>query len=142
VLAHESWHGGIIGIVAGRLVDQYGRPTVMIALPAADSEGDGKHVRVGVGSGRSIPGFALHEALRACDDLLLGHGGHAAAAGLRIVPENIDAFRARLCEYTAARFPDGPPAPALVLDAEVPLSMLTTGLLADLDRLEPYGAEN
>jgi len=94
------------------------------------------------GAGWVIPGFALHEALRACDDLLLGHGGHAAAAGLRIVPENIDAFRARLCEYTATHFPDGPPAPTLLLDTEVPLSMLTTGLLADLDRVERYGAEN
>jgi single-stranded-DNA-specific exonuclease len=142
VLAKAGWHAGIIGIVAGRLVDLYSRPTLMIALPEAGAEGNGRHVGVGVGSGRSVPGLALHEALRACDDLLLGHGGHAAAAGLRVVPENIDAFRVRLCEYTAAHFPDGPPAPALVLDAEVPLSMLTTGLLADLDRLEPYGAEN
>jgi single-stranded-DNA-specific exonuclease len=74
--------------------------------------------------------------------LLLGHGGHAAAAGFRVLPENIDAFRTRLGEHTAAHFPAGLQAPALVLDAEVPLSMLTTGLLDDLDRLEPYGAEN
>ncbi len=142
VLAHAGWHAGIIGIVAGRLVDLYARPTLMIALPNADADGDGRHVRVGVGSGRSVPGFALHQALRTCGDLLLSHGGHAAAAGFRILPENIDAFRARLCEHTAAHFPDGPPPPTLVLDAEVPLSTLTLGLLADLDRLEPYGAEN
>ncbi len=74
--------------------------------------------------------------------MLIGHGGHAAAAGFRIQPANIDAFRARLCEYTASQFPDGSPPSSLVLDAEVPLSMLTLGLLADLDRLEPYGAEN
>jgi single-stranded-DNA-specific exonuclease len=142
VLAHPAWHAGIIGIVAGRLVDQYGRPAVMIALPDPNAQGDGLHVHVGMGSGRSVPGFALHEALHSCSDLLLGYGGHAAAAGLRILPENIDAFRARLCEYAAAHFPDGPPAPLLVLDAESPLHMITTGLLADLDRLEPYGAEN
>ncbi|HEY7423938.1 MAG TPA: single-stranded-DNA-specific exonuclease RecJ [Gemmataceae bacterium] len=142
VLAHAGWHAGIIGIVAGRLVELYGRPALMIALPNPDAEGNGRHVRVGVGSGRSVPGFALHEALRACGDLLLGHGGHAAAAGFRIRPENIDAFRVRLGEHTAAHFPAGPQPPALVLDAEVPLSMLTTGLLDDLDRLEPYGAEN
>lgn len=156
VLAHPGWHAGIVGIVAGRLVDLYARPTLMIALPpdarrspadgtfpggAGEQEVDtGRHV--GVGSGRSIPGLALHEALRTCDDLLLSHGGHAAAAGFRVLPENIDAFRARICEFTSARFPDGSPPPTLVLDAEVPLSMLTTGLLADLDRLEPYGAEN
>jgi single-stranded-DNA-specific exonuclease len=157
VLAHAGWHAGIIGIVAGRLSEQFGRPALMIALPPEDAtqsvadvrthaeranEEGGRHVRAGVGSGRSIAGFSLHEALKACDDLLLSHGGHAAAAGFRVLPENIDAFRARLCDYTATCFPDGPAPPTLVLDAEVPLSILTTGLLADLDRLEPYGAEN
>jgi single-stranded-DNA-specific exonuclease len=146
VLAHPGWHAGIIGIVAGRLADLFGRPALMIALPTQDEmqngADDGRHVCVGVGSGRSAAGLPLHEALRGCDDLLLSHGGHAAAAGFRILLENIDALRVRLCEYTAAHFPDGRPSPTLVLDAEVPLSMLTTGLLADLDRLEPYGAEN
>jgi single-stranded-DNA-specific exonuclease len=138
VLAQPGWHGGVIGIVAGRVAELYGRPALMIALPAADA--DGRHV--GAGSGRSIHGFALHEALRACGDLLLSHGGHAAAAGFRVLPENIDAFRTRLCAYAAERFPAGPVTPTLILDAETPLSMLTLGLLADLDRLEPYGAEN
>jgi single-stranded-DNA-specific exonuclease len=142
VLAHPGWHAGIIGIVAGRLVDLFARPALLIALPAADAVGNGLHARVGVGSGRSVPGFALHEALHACGDLLLGHGGHAAAAGFRILPEYIDAFRARLCEHTAGQFPEGPPTPMLILDAEVPLNMLTLGLLDDLNRLEPYGAEN
>ncbi|HEY7152316.1 MAG TPA: single-stranded-DNA-specific exonuclease RecJ [Gemmataceae bacterium] len=142
VLAHDGWHAGIIGIVAGRLAELYARPALMIALPSRDAEGNGRHVRVGVGSGRSIHGFALHEALRACSELLLSHGGHAAAAGFRVLPENIDTFRARLCEHAAVHFPDGPQPPTLVLDAETPLNMLTTGLLDDLDRLEPYGAEN
>ncbi len=146
VLAQTGWHAGIIGIVAGRLAELYGRPALMIALPTQDemqnTADGGRHVRVGVGSGRSVAGLPLHEALRACEDLLLSHGGHAAAAGFRVLPENIDAFRARICEYAAAYFPDGPPPPTLVLDAEVPLSMLTTRLLAELDRLEPYGAEN
>jgi single-stranded-DNA-specific exonuclease len=117
----------------------------MIALQptrATTAPADAEHARVGVGSGRSITGFALHEALRACDDLLLSHGGHHSAAGFRILPENLDAFRDRLCSYTAAQFPAGVPAPILTLDAEVPLSVLTFGLLRDLDRLEPYGAEN
>jgi len=142
VLAHSGWHAGIIGIVAGRLAELYARPTLMIALPDPNANGNGLHASVGLGSGRSVAGFALHEALQACGDLLLGHGGHAAAAGLRILPEKIDAFRARLCEYAADRFPAGPAAPTLMFDAEVPLSTLTLGLLADLDRLEPYGAEN
>jgi single-stranded-DNA-specific exonuclease len=145
VLVKLDWHAGVLGIVAGRLAELYGRPSCLIALQstrAATAPRDEEHARVGLGSGRSIAGFALHEALGQCDDLLLNHGGHYAAAGFRISPENINAFRERLCACMAARFPGGRPAPVLVLDAEVPLSVMTFGLLRDLDRLEPYGAEN
>jgi single-stranded-DNA-specific exonuclease len=142
VLAGEGWHAGVIGIVAGRLADLYGRPALMIALPDAAASSDSAPGRAGLGSGRSINGFPLHEALRACGDLLLGHGGHHAAAGFRILPGNVDAFRERFCAYTANFYPGGMPAPTLVLDAEVPLAALTFGLLEDLDRLEPYGADN
>ena len=85
---------------------------------------------------------SINEALNGCSDLLVGHGGHAMAAGLRLLPENVDAFRERFCGYVAGHFPGGAPAPSLVLDAETPLSILTPGLLTDLDRLEPYGSEN
>src|SRR5262249_46392606 len=98
--------------------------------------------RVGFGWGGWVPVSARRGALRPGGVWLWGHGGHPAAAGFRVLPENIDAFRARLGQHTAAHFPAGRQPPALVLDAEVPLSMLTTGLLDDLDRLEPYGAEN
>jgi single-stranded-DNA-specific exonuclease len=135
VLANPSWHAGVIGIVASRLVEHYGRPVLLIA-PRSDA------AEVAQGSGRSIPGFALHEALRSCDDLLIRHGGHKAAAGFQVRPECIDALRERFCAYMASHFPDGPPPPSLVLDAEVPLAALTQGLLKDLDRLEPYGADN
>jgi single-stranded-DNA-specific exonuclease len=135
VLAHADWHPGVVGIVAGRLVEHLGKPVVLFALK------DGAEVVTG--SGRSIPGFELHEALKACDDLLAGHGGHAMAVGAKIRPADIDAFRRRFQEYAARHFPCGaPPAPCLRLDAEVPLSALTPGLLRDLDRLEPYGADN
>jgi single-stranded-DNA-specific exonuclease len=137
VLAGGGWHAGIIGIVASRLVDLYGRPALMIALPGGrGAEGPA------VGSGRSVPGFALHEALQACGDLLEGHGGHQAAAGFRIRPDNIDAFRDRFCDYSARCFPGGLPLPSLVVDAEAPLSAFTVALVRDLDRLEPYGADN
>jgi single-stranded-DNA-specific exonuclease len=145
VLASLDWHGGILGIVAGRLAELYGRPTLMIALQptrATTAPVDAAHARVGVGSGRSIPGYPLNEALAACADLLLSHGGHRAAAGFRVLPDQIDAFRERVCAHAAAHFPDGRPTPYLELDAEAPLSVLTPGLLRDLDRLEPYGAEN
>jgi single-stranded-DNA-specific exonuclease len=133
VLASADWHAGVIGIVAGRLAEQLGRPVLMVALRA-----DG----AAPGSGRSVPGFALHEALRHCSDHLLSHGGHAAAAGFRIAPDRIDVFREHFCAYAARHFPAGPPTPTLLLDAELPLSALTPGLLAQIDRLEPYGAQN
>lgn len=132
VLAHPDWHPGVIGIVAGRLVEAYGRPTLMIASQAEASPG----------SGRSIPGFALHEALQACDSELVKHGGHAAAAGFQVYTDRIDRLRERFCAYAAAHYPAGVPAPRLMLDAEVPLSALTIGLVRELDRLEPYGAQN
>ncbi len=132
VLASADWHPGVIGIVAGRLAEQLARPVLMVALRDGSA----------AGSGRSVPGFALHEALHACCEDLLSHGGHAAAAGFRILPDRVDAFRERFCEYVARHFPHGPTPPQLVLDAELPLSALTPGLLAQIDRLEPYGAQN
>jgi single-stranded-DNA-specific exonuclease len=139
VLMHPDWHAGVIGIVAGRLADQYGRPTLLIA-PRQDATDNA--APVGQGSGRSIPGFPLHEALRACEDQLLSHGGHKAAAGFKILTEKIDSFREQFCAAVAAEFPSGPPAPRLILDAETPLSALTLGLIKEIDALEPYGAEN
>jgi single-stranded-DNA-specific exonuclease len=134
VVASADWHPGVIGIVANRLADHYARPALVIAAPPGE--------KVATGSGRSIPGFALHTALQACDELLEGHGGHAAAAGFKVRPERIPVLRDRFNAYVANHFPGGNPAPRLVLDAEVPLSALTFGLLADLDKLEPYGAGN
>jgi single-stranded-DNA-specific exonuclease len=140
VLASADWHGGVVGIVAGRLAEQYGRPTLMVTLPKGDGETETS--RLATGSGRSSGGFALHEGLKECGSLLVGHGGHAAAAGFRLYPHNVDAFRERFCACVAQHFPTGTPTPELVLDAEAPLSALTVGLLKDLDKLEPYGAEN
>jgi single-stranded-DNA-specific exonuclease len=134
VVASNDWHAGVVGIVASRLVDHFGKPTLVIAIPPNEP--------VATGSGRSIPGFALHEALVACDALLEGHGGHAAAAGLRVRPERIGVLRERFNAYVAGHYPGGTPAPRLTLDAEIPLSAITFGLLRDLDKLEPYGAGN
>lgn len=132
VLAGEGWHPGVIGIVAGRLAEQYGRPALVVART-----GD-----TAVGSGRTVPGLALHEALADCSDVLTTHGGHAAAAGFRLQADRIDELRERFTAHVAAKFADGIPPPALRLDAEVPLSALTPGLLAQIDKLEPYGAGN
>jgi len=134
VVSSLDWHAGVVGIVASRLVDHYGKPALVIAATAGEE--------VATGSGRSIPGFALHTALQACDELLEGHGGHAMAAGFKVRIDRIAAFRNRFHAYVANHFPGGAPAPRLILDAEVPLSALTFSLLKDLDKLEPYGAGN
>jgi single-stranded-DNA-specific exonuclease len=138
VLSDPEWHPGIVGIVASRLVELYARPVLLIALRQERPECNA----VGQGSGRSVPGFPLHEALRACGEHLLSHGGHAAAAGFKIQPELIDIFRQRFCAYAAQFFQANPLTPRLLVDAELPLHTLTTGLVRDLDQLEPYGMDN
>jgi single-stranded-DNA-specific exonuclease len=128
-------HQGVVGIVASRLAETYGRPALVIATRSDED--------IAVGSGRSIPDFPLHLALKACERHLIGHGGHAAAAGFKLRPASIPALRDAFAEYAAGHFPaDGPPAPRVTLDAEVPLSAVTWGLIRDIDRLEPYGAQN
>lgn len=134
VLGNEDWHQGVVGIVAGRLTEQWGVPTVLVALKPNDEPS--------TGSGRSIAGVPLHEILNDCRSVLEGHGGHAAAAGVKVRPSRLDEFRQRLTESIERRFPNGLPQPRYRLDGEVPLSSLTLALLRELDRLEPYGAEN
>ncbi len=138
VLASAEWHPGVIGIVAGRLAECYARPVLLIALRPEQPDG----APVGRGSGRSVPGIALHEALRACGEHLLRHGGHVAAAGFTIAPDRIDGFREHFCAYVARHAGSAPPAARRVIDGELPLSALTPGLLQALDQLEPFGAEN
>lgn len=134
VLANADWHPGLLGIVASRLADQFGRPVLMIALPEGQPHGQG--------SGRSIPGFALHSALEACTQDLISHGGHASAAGFRIVPDLIPTFRNRFFEVVSKQLGAKPRLPRLSLDAEVPLAALTPGFIQGLQKMEPFGAGN
>src|SRR5262249_25388132 len=88
---------------------------------------------------RSVAGFPLHEALQACGERLLSHGGHAAAAGFKIPQSYLEDFREQLRLYSIEKFV-APPSPQLTIDAEVPLELLTTGLVEALTQLGPYGA--
>ncbi len=133
VLASASWHAGLIGIVAGRLMEAYARPVLMIATS--------KDGTLAAGSGRSVPGFKLHEALAACGEELLSHGGHATAAGFKLQPGRLPAFRERFAALASSHFTE-PPVPKLTIDAEVPLAALTTGVVDALALLEPFGAGN
>jgi single-stranded-DNA-specific exonuclease len=131
VVAAEGWHPGIVGLIAGRLTERYGRPAAAIGLAGG----------VGRGSARSISGFNLVEGLRACAAHLLGYGGHSMAAGFTIAGEAVDAFRAA---FHAAASPAlaGRPAPAFAVDAEVALADLRPSLVAELWRLAPFGPGN
>jgi single-stranded-DNA-specific exonuclease len=126
------WHIGVVGIVASRVLREFHRPAIILG-------GDGEEWR---GSGRSIEGFDLAAALRACDDLLLRHGGHAMAAGLSIHPKNLDALRSRLNELARRTLSREQLQPRLLLDAEVSLGEMTLGQLEELRRLEPAGQGN
>jgi single-stranded-DNA-specific exonuclease len=134
VLANPGWHAGVIGIVAGRLLEQFGKPALLIAVSEVRN--------VGQGSGRSTHALALHTAMEACSEHLLSHGGHAAAAGFRVLPSRIDDFRRRFLEYATAQSSSLDLGPILTIDAEVPLSSITSGLIDSLARLEPHGAGN
>ena len=126
------WHIGVVGIVASRVLQQFYRPTIIIG-------GDGDHWR---GSGRSIEGFDLAAALRACDDLLVRHGGHAMAAGVTLRPENLDPLRSRLNDLARRALQPDQLRPTLRLDAEVALGDLTLARLAELGQLKPFGQSN
>ena len=132
VLASDRWHLGVVGIVAARLVDRYARPAFVLAI-----DGD-----VAKGSGRSVEGFGLHDALEAVRDVLVSGGGHARAAGAGVLRDRVDEFRARLNEHAAAVMGGKKPAPTLAVDDEVRLEDVTSALAAELARLEPHGEGN
>ncbi|HEY1598279.1 MAG TPA: single-stranded-DNA-specific exonuclease RecJ [Pirellulales bacterium] len=135
VLAERGWHPGVIGIVAGRLADRHHCPVVMIAL-------DEVGVKPGTGSARSIPGFDVCQALVACSQHLLTHGGHAAAAGLKINEQNVEAFRSEFCDYAAETITQQQRVAELSIDAEVYLSELTLATVEQIERLAPFGQSN
>ncbi|HLM36432.1 MAG TPA: single-stranded-DNA-specific exonuclease RecJ [Gaiellaceae bacterium] len=132
VVAGAGWHEGVIGIVASRLVERYGRPVVLIA----GTEGDWK------GSGRSIPGFDLHDGLRQCAGHLERWGGHAAAAGLSIKPERVEAFAEAFSSIGDLALGDDDLRPPAKVDALVHGRDLTLDLCAELASLAPFGLGN
>jgi len=132
VLAADDWHPGVIGIVASRLVERYGRPTFLIGW-----EGD-----VGRGSGRSIAGFDLHDALHRVGAALERYGGHTMAAGLTIRRERFDEFKAGFLAVAAERLGPEDLVPAQRVDLELPLGSVSDDLERLIRYLEPCGAGN
>ena len=132
VLAHPNWHAGVVGIVASKLVEQFGKPTVLLLNPP------GEPAR---GSARSVPGVDIGAAIAACGHLLISHGGHPGAAGLRLLPENIDAFRRELSRQVEVHRDESVQV-GLQIDAEVRLDEVSLNLATDLAQLAPFGSGN
>ncbi len=132
VLASSDWHPGVIGIVASRLVERFGRPTILIAI-----DGD-----MGKGSGRSPKPFHLYEGLKACADLLAGYGGHRPAAGLSIRTEAIPIFVDQFETVARQRLTADDLVPVVEYDTELDVGVLGPEVLAELRRLEPSGQGN
>ena len=136
LLAGQSWHQGVVGIIAARLTEEFGRPAIVIGL-------DGEEGR---GSARSIAGFSVLEAMHGAAKNFIRYGGHAAAAGCEIREDEVDAAREAVCDHTKRWLKenglDEITAPPLVLDCELPLNVLSDGIMHQIDKLEPYGEAN
>jgi len=132
VVAGEGWHRGVIGIVASRLVDAFGKPAVVLAV-----EGDAVH-----GSCRSIPAFDMLAGLQACEAHLEQFGGHRAAAGLTMRREAIRAFRQAIAAWAEERLSPDDLRPRLRIDARIGFRQITPGLAQALSALGPFGIGN
>lgn len=132
VLDDEGYPSGVVGLIAARLVEDLGRPVLLLERGELTSRG----------SARSVPGFNIIEALTACGDLFVRYGGHSAAAGFTIATERLPELEARLLQYAEAHLPEALLVPALEIDAEVALGELSWELLEQLRMLEPFGQGN
>jgi len=132
VVFKEHWHKGVVGIVASRLTEKYYRPTVVLTL------NDG----IVSGSARSVVGFNLYEAIYACKDYLLGYGGHFAAAGLSMLPENVEAFANKFEKVVAATITNDLLIPEIIVDSPISFGELTMPLYNIICQMEPFGPGN
>ena len=132
VLANEDWHGGVLGIVASRIVDKFYRPTIMLSVEDAKAQG----------SGRSIPGFCLLSAIRACSQHLIKFGGHKMAAGLTIEATKIKQFAAEFEAYARQNLCADAVVARLHIDAVAALGEFRKEVVSELQLLGPFGAGN
>ena len=132
VAAGEGWHHGVIGIVASRICERFYKPCILISY----ENGTGK------GSGRSIPGFSLFDALTACEEYLTNFGGHAAAAGLGINMDRIEEFTAAINKYAESVLTENDMIPKISIDCSIKPSAATLECVHAISKLEPFGAEN
>ncbi len=132
VVFRDHWHKGVVGIVASRLIETYYRPTIVLTQSG----------EVAAGSARSVPGFNLYEAIHACREHLLGYGGHFAAAGLSLLPENVEAFTTKFEEVVSATIPEHLLIPEIIIDSEISFTDLNQNFYNIVCQMEPFGPEN
>lgn len=132
VVFQQHWHKGVVGIVASRLIEHFYRPTIVLT-----QSGD-----VVAGSARSVNGFNLYEAVHACREHLLGYGGHFAAAGLTMLPENVTAFSDKFEEVVSTTILPESTVPELLIDAEISFNDITPSFHNIICQMEPFGPEN
>ncbi len=132
VIASEGWHVGVIGIVASKIAEKYYRPTIVLSIDGG----------IAKGSGRSIPSFDLYEGLTQCRDVLTRFGGHKQAAGLSLQAADLEHFRSLFCREVRESLSEEDFQPVLFIDSAVRISDISTGLVDELARMEPFGYSN
>jgi single-stranded-DNA-specific exonuclease len=132
VVFKSHWHKGVVGIVASRLIEKYYRPTVVLTQSG----------EVVSGSARSVVGFNLYEAIHACREHLIGYGGHFAAAGLSMLPANVEAFSHSFEEVVGSTIEPHLLTPEITIDTEVNFKNLTRSFYNIVAQMEPFGPEN
>ena len=128
----EHWHKGVVGIVASRLIETYYRPTIVLT----------KSGEIVAGSARSVPGFNLYEAIHACKEHLLGYGGHFAAAGMTLLPEQVAPFKEKFEAVVRSTILPAQRIPEIVIDAAIRFQDITPALYSIITQMEPFGPEN
>ena len=142
VLGSETWHPGVIGIVASRIVDRYHRPTILVAFGGEMENGQAKSADTGSGSGRSIAGFHLAAALTACKQHLISHGGHEMAAGCKVSRDQFDTFAEAFRTHARSVLEPEMLTPELRLECDAQLREVTLSLAWEMSRLGPFGQGN
>lgn len=132
VVYQPHWHKGVVGIVASRLIESFYRPTIVLT----------KSGEVLGGSARSVPGFNLYEAIHACREHLLGYGGHFAAAGMTLLPEQFEAFSNKFEEVVSSTIDPQLLIPEIIIDAEIELKDIKQSFFNIISQMEPYGPDN
>lgn len=131
VIEGENWYSGVIGILAARILDRYGKPCILLSVMPDKVKG----------SGRSIKGFPLFDAIASCEDILTSFGGHELAAGVSMLPGHVEEFRTRINQWAEEHYPIMP-SPILHIDCKLSPSNIQPDILNVIESLEPFGSGN